>query len=122
MNQVVTRRIVEKFGYTAVVVANGREAVEAVARDTYLMVLMDCQMPEMDGYEATREIRRRAAPAGRRLPIIALTANAIEGEGARCIECGMDEYITKPVKVAVFEALLDRWAGTPPAGAPGKTE
>jgi len=122
VNQVVTRRIVEKFGYTAVVVANGREAVEAVARDTYLMVLMDCQMPEMDGYEATREIRRRAVSAGRRLPIIALTANAIEGERARCTECGMDEYITKPVKVAVFEALLDRWAGTPPAGAAGKTE
>jgi CheY-like chemotaxis protein len=79
-------------------------------------------MPEMDGYEATREIRRRAVSAGRRLPIIALTANAIEGERARCTECGMDEYITKPVKVAVFEALLDRWAGTPPAGAAGKTE
>ena len=122
VNQVVTRRIVEKFGYTAVVVANGREAVAAVFRDTYLLVLMDCQMPEMDGYEATREIRRREAPAGRRIPIIALTANAIEGERARCIECGMDEYITKPVKVAVFEALLDRWAGTPPAGAPGKAE
>jgi signal transduction histidine kinase/DNA-binding response OmpR family regulator len=117
VNQVVIRRIVEKFGYTAVVVANGREAVEAVFRDTYLLVLMDCQMPEMDGYEATREIRRRDAQGGRRLPIIALTANAIEGERARCIECGMDEYITKPVKVAVFEALLDRWAKSPGDGA-----
>jgi len=112
VNQAVTRRMVEKAGYTAVVVANGREAVDAAMQHEYLLVLMDCQMPEMDGYAATEEIRRRETPAGRRLPIVALTANAIEGERARCLACGMDEYITKPVKVAVFEALLDRWAGT----------
>ncbi len=115
VNQAVARRMVEKAGYDVMVVANGREALAAMGRDDFLLVLMDCQMPEMDGYDATAELRRREVGTGRRLPVVALTANAIEGERGRCFAAGMDDYVTKPVRATVFTALIERWAKPPAA-------
>ncbi len=108
VNQRVARGILEARGYRVDVVANGREAVAAVATMQYAAVLMDCQMPELDGYAATAAIRQ-AEVDGRHTPIIAMTANALTGERELCIAAGMDDYVTKPVKPAALIAMLERW-------------
>jgi CheY-like chemotaxis protein len=111
-NLKVAVRMVERLGYRADVAANGREAVSALDSVRYDAVLMDCQMPEMDGYDATRKIRMNE-PGGRRVPIIAMTAAALPRDRDRCLAAGMDDYISKPVRLHIVAAVLERWLLVP---------
>lgn len=115
VNQEVAAAMLRKRGHEVDIVENGRQAVEAVARTKYDAVLMDIQMPELDGLEATREIR--AMPAGRDLPIVACTAHAMGGERERCLAGGMSGYLTKPFKPYDLFAAVEGWGGGGSAGA-----
>ena len=109
INQKVAVKMLESLGYRADVAADGQEAVEALSSIPYSAVLMDVQMPEMDGYEATVQVRSREEDQERRIPIIAMTANALEGDRAKALGAGMDDYLPKPVKREEREAVLRRW-------------
>jgi two-component system, sensor histidine kinase and response regulator len=117
VNQLVGCKVLENLGYRYDIANNGVEAVNHFKSATYDAVLMDCQMPEMDGYEATEAIRRHevtgAAARTRRIPIIAMTAAAMEGDRERCMAVGMDDFITKPVRVEAIAAVLERWVARP---------
>nr|WP_320132315.1 ATP-binding protein [uncultured Holophaga sp.] len=108
VNQRVALAILKKLGLKADVAANGKEAVEAHRTRSYDIILMDCQMPEMDGFQATRLIRSTEGE-GKRVPVLAMTANAMQGDQERCIEAGMDDYIAKPVTLDNLMILLRRW-------------
>lgn len=110
-NQKVAQVQLNKLGYQVHTVGTGKEVVEAIAKNesSYNLVLMDCQMPEMDGFNATRTIRRYEATTGRHIPIIAMTANAMEGDRETCIVAGMDDYISKPVNQEKLAKLLQQW-------------
>jgi signal transduction histidine kinase/CheY-like chemotaxis protein len=116
-NLKVAVRMVERLGYRADTAGNGDEAVKVLRTVDYDAVLMDCQMPEMDGYEATRQIRRLER---RHTPIIAMTASAMAGDRERCLAAGMDDYISKPIKLHIVAAILERWLGPGPAPASGQ--
>ena len=109
VNQKLIVRLLEKLGHQADIAANGHEAVEAISQLDYSVVLMDCQMPEMDGFEATAEIRKRDEQDGIHTPVIAVTAHAMKGDRERCLAAGMDDYVSKPVRSEDLKAALDRW-------------
>jgi CheY-like chemotaxis protein len=117
VNQNLAVRLLEKLGCRVDVADNGREAVAAAARADYALIFMDCQMPEMDGFEATVAIRK-AERASRRVPIIALTASAMQGDREECLGAGMDNYLSKPLRFGEMERALRRWLGNG-ADAPG---
>ncbi len=97
VNQKVAVRLLENRGHTVTVASNGHEALAALEREQFHVVLMDIQMPEMDGFEATLAIRRQERDTGKHLPIIAMTANAMKGDQEKCLAAGMDAYISKPI-------------------------
>ena len=112
VNRTVAMKMLEKLGYHADAVENGRKALEALRDTTYDLVLMDCQMPEMDGFEATRQIRSGDSAAGNpRVPIVALTAHAMKGDRELCLEAGMNDYLAKPIRSHELAAVLGRWLG-----------
>ena len=108
VNQKLAARLLEKQGHTSMIANNGREAVEAWETEAFDAVLMDMQMPVMDGLEATREIRAKEQQLGKHVTIIAMTANAMIGDRERCLEAGMDEYIPKPVDVMKLVEVLEK--------------
>lgn len=109
-NQMVAELQLNELGLSTQVVNNGKEAVQAAATSNkYRAILMDCQMPEMDGFEATRQIRRQEVLTGRRVPIIAMTAHAMQGDRDACVAAGMDDYVTKPVELEELRRVLGCW-------------
>ncbi|HVS19924.1 MAG TPA: response regulator [Planctomycetota bacterium] len=109
VNQKVASRMLAKFGFRCEIAANGTEAISALERTRFDLVLMDCQMPEMDGFEATSRIRANRNLGGDQLPVIAMTANAMVGDRERCLAAGMSDYISKPVNPEELRNVIERW-------------
>jgi len=110
VNQKLAIAMLKRLGHRVDLACNGREAVEATERRGYDLVLMDCQMPEMDGFEATRRIREYEGEGEHQL-VVAMTANAMVGDRERCLEAGMDDYVSKPVSLERIQGLLEQWFG-----------
>ena len=117
VNQIIVVRLLEKAGLTADVVSNGSQAVAANSKTAYDLILMDCQMPEMDGFEATAEIRRLEGNR-RHTTICALTAHAMAGDRERCLAAGMDDYISKPLTAGVLHQKIAHWIYSKQKNAP----
>jgi CheY-like chemotaxis protein len=110
INQKVAVKIIEKAGFKVDVAANGVETLKALETSSYDIVLMDCQMPEMDGYEATRRIRDPGSSVlDHAIPIVAMTANAMVGDREQCLDAGMDDYMAKPVNPKMLKSMIDKW-------------
>jgi two-component system, sensor histidine kinase and response regulator len=108
VNRTLAVRLLEKRGYSVIVAGNGREAVEAFENNQFDVVLMDIQMPEMDGFEATATIRAKEKLTGGHVPIIAMTAHALKGDQERCISAGMDGYVSKPIRTSELFSTIER--------------
>ncbi len=113
VNQMVGRGILEKARHRVVVAGNGKEALRLLDEQPFDLVLMDVQMPEMDGFEATAAIREKETRSGEHMPIIAMTAHAMIGDRERCIAAGMDSYITKPINGSALLDLVAEYGGKP---------
>jgi CheY-like chemotaxis protein len=111
VNQTVATMILRKLGCETVIARNGHEAVARVDAEEFDLILMDCEMPEMDGFEAAREIRQRGDAKGQ-IPIIAATAQAMQGDRERCLAAGMNDYLSKPIRRNDLEEALARWLPT----------
>ncbi|WP_269471134.1 response regulator [Thiomicrorhabdus aquaedulcis] len=107
VNQMVAVKLLQKFGYQSQVAHNGKEGVEAFNAESFDLILMDCQMPIMDGYVATATIRQSHA---KQIPIIGLTANAMEGDREKCLQSGMNDYLSKPIDIEKLKEILAKWA------------
>ena len=107
INQMVALGLLQKLGYAADLASNGLEVLVAMKKTPYDIIFMDCQMPELDGYETTRRIRSEQRVHVPR--IIAMTANAIRGEEERCLDAGMDDYLSKPVRIEELRTTIERW-------------
>jgi signal transduction histidine kinase/CheY-like chemotaxis protein len=119
VNREFTLMLLARAGFDAHSVSDGRAALDAIAAARYAAVLLDCQLPNLDGYQVAREIRRREGD-GPRLPIIAMTAHAMDGDRERCLEAGMDDYLPKPIRAQALADTLQRWTGHPePIAQPG---
>src|SRR5262249_16009656 len=105
----ITGAQLRKLGYALDIAANGREAIDAISRKAYSLLLMDCEMPELNGFEATRAIREAEAGGKRRMPVVAMTANAVEGYREQCLAAGMDDYVIKPATILKLKEVLQRW-------------
>ncbi len=112
VNQRMAVRMLEKMGCRVDVAANGAEALKKAAQSLYDLIFMDCQMPEMDGYEATAEIRRCEGHSKHTL-IIAMTAHTMQGDREKCLQAGMDDFLPKPVKKETLSEILQKWAARP---------
>jgi CheY-like chemotaxis protein len=111
VNQKLATKMLEILGCSVDVAANGIEAVGMIKKLSYDLVFMDCQMPEMDGYEATAEIRRYE-DTSKHTPIIAMTAHTMVGDREKCLEAGMDDYISKPIKKEAVSEMMKKWASS----------
>jgi PAS domain S-box-containing protein len=109
INQLVALKILSRKGYHADTVGNGQEAVQAIKNSNYDLVFMDCQMPELDGYSATEQIRKHENTSGKHTVIIAMTAHALKGDKEKCLEVGMDDYLTKPIDINSLNAMIEKW-------------
>ncbi|MCP4676053.1 MAG: response regulator, partial [Deltaproteobacteria bacterium] len=111
VNTKVAVHLLEKMGYEVFAVENGLEVLETIEETNYSIILMDCQMPEMDGYEATRKIRNdTSGKFNPDIPIVALTANALKGEREKCLDVGMEDFINKPIVVKELREAIEKWA------------
>ena len=108
VNQKLTVRLLERWGHTVTVASTGQEVLTALARQAYDLVLMDVQMPEMDGLEATAAIRAQERGTGTHVPIIAMTANAMQDDAEQCLAAGMDAYISKPIRLGDLYKVIDK--------------
>ncbi|MGC2623845.1 MAG: response regulator, partial [Candidatus Acidiferrales bacterium] len=111
VNQTLAVRLLEKRGYVVSVAGNGRLALEALEKETFDIVLMDIQMPEMDGFQATAAIREKEKSTAGHIPILALTAHALKADEERCIAAGMDAYVSKPIRTSELFATMERLLG-----------
>ena len=109
VNQILVRKMLSKLNYDCDIANNGIEALEILNKNTYKLILMDCQMPELDGYETTRRIREIERQSNRHIPVVALTANIMKGDREKCLAAGMDDYLGKPVNLSTLEKMLSKW-------------
>jgi CheY-like chemotaxis protein/HPt (histidine-containing phosphotransfer) domain-containing protein len=127
VNRILLEKLLRRRGYQTVAATTGTQAAQVALSGEVDLVFMDCQMPELDGYEATRRIRAQEPDAGPRVPIVAMTAHAMAGDRERCLAAGMDDYLAKPLRPDEMDAVLDRWLNAAPddggaGGAQGETD
>jgi CheY-like chemotaxis protein len=113
VNQMLASRLLEKHGHIVVIAADGRQALERLETESFDLVLMDVQMPEMDGFEATEAIRKKEGATGRHLPIVAMTAHAMRGDRERCLAAGMDGYVSKPIIAEELFRVVEKVISAP---------